>query len=100
MLGSLGAGSVPPGTPPVWACAADAPTSISVALHASPAIARVVRLLVNLPLSLLTGLADGLALKDRATRQRSRFAPTMGPPLSILPWMETQRKCARHISKG
>src|SRR5512132_2960480 len=51
--------------------------------HASPATARIVRLLVNLPLSLLTGLADGLALKDRATRLGGRDSPQlMGPPLS------------------
>ena len=61
-----------------------------------------VRLLVSLPLSWLTGLADGLALKDRATRHDGRDSPQQwvprSPPFSV--WMETQRKCARHISKG
>src|SRR4051794_9942674 len=39
----------------------------------------------NLPLSLLTGLADGLALKDRATRRTARDSPQLlGPPISDL----------------
>src|SRR4051794_26962771 len=56
----------------------------------------------NLPLSLLTGLADGLALKDRATRLGGRDSPQhVGPPLSLLfQRRETQRKCAAHPSKG
>jgi hypothetical protein len=56
----------------------------------------------NLPLSLLTGLADGLALKDRATRLDVRDSPQLvGPPLSnLFPWLETQRKCAAQPSKG
>src|SRR4029077_11196793 len=37
----------------------------------------------NLPLSLLTGLADGLALKDCATRQTRRDSPQLVvPPIS------------------
>jgi NAD(P)-dependent dehydrogenase (short-subunit alcohol dehydrogenase family) len=39
-------------------------------------------LLVNLPLSLLTGLADGLALKDRATRHLGRDSPQQWVPRS------------------
>ncbi len=56
----------------------------------------------NLPLSLLTGLADGLALKDRATRLDVRDSPQlMGPPLSLLfEWREIQRKCAAQPSRG
>ena len=56
----------------------------------------------NLPLSLLTGLADGLALKDRATRRTGRDSPQhVGPPLSgLFRRTEIQRKCARQLSKG
>ena len=74
-----------PGTPlpPVWALAAGAATPMA-ATHASPTTARIVRLLVNLPLSLLTGLADGLALKVRATRRSGRDSPQLlGPPISV-----------------
>src|SRR5215468_8131641 len=56
----------------------------------------------NLPLSLLTGLADGLALKDRATRHSGRDSPQLlGPPISVLCVLaEIQRKCARHVSRA
>ena len=83
-VGSVGVVGVPPGTPlpPVSALAIGAATPMA-ATHANPAIARIVRLLVNLPLSLLTGLADGLALKDRATRRGGRDSPQLlGPPIS------------------
>src|SRR5829696_7182355 len=41
--------------------------------------------LSNPPLSLPTGLADGLALKDRATRRGGRDSPQqVGPPISVL----------------
>ena len=88
---SLGA-AVPPGVPPVWALAEPAPT-VRVVAHASPAIARIVRLLVNLPLSLLSGLADGLALKVRATQHNGCDSPQqLGPPISDpRPLAEIQR---------
>jgi hypothetical protein len=59
------------------------------------------RFLVNLSLSSLTGLADGLALKDRATQRRRCDSPQLlVPPLSAFRLAEIQRKCARHCSKA
>jgi hypothetical protein len=43
---AVGSVVVPPGTPPVWALAIGAATS-RAAVHASPATARIVRLLVK-----------------------------------------------------
>src|SRR5829696_27829 len=103
-LGCAVGGAVLPGAalPPVCALAAGAATQMAAA-HANPAITRIVRLLVkNLPLSVLTGLADGLALKDRATRQTARDSPQLlGPPISgLCELAEIQRKNARQVSRG
>ena len=47
------------------------------------------------PLSSLPGLADGLALESCATRQRPRFAPTVGSPVPRLPKAGTKQDCGR-----
>src|SRR5262249_23772404 len=52
------------------------------------------------PLSLLSGLADGLALKDRATDQLGPIRPNQrGSPDLHIYVVEIQRNCSRHTNK-
>src|SRR5262249_1663607 len=87
--------------PPVCASAADTPIAMT-AMQVSPATARRARLLINLPLSFRTGLADGLGLKDRATWRQGHDSPQHWVPRSpsFSVWSEIQRKCARHSSRA